>query len=397
MSDARPIGELDAGLTEAVDAVEYRLGVAVLDLDSGVTYEGGDSGLFALASVSKLALTLVVLHQAELEERELTWLERDQLGLMLSESKNGPAVALWNEFGGVVVTEALAAYGVSGFWMPPDEQWGDMAASATDVAMLMRLFVADDSPLREDDRLDVLALLQSVVAGQRWGVSAGMELSGRVGAALAIKNGWYPENEIWRVNSAGAVTVVDETGYVVVVLSDGASDFPRGVRAVEEIAAAVNGVLYPEELLVALPEFVPPPAGEGDQLAGTADDLLTESGGDGSMTEPAPVQFVVLEAGGDVLVPVGTLLSSATSEDSFAIWFEVAESEVGGLLESYAGSMRGLGWATLSGPPRLLLSKQDEGRFVAVTALASASGGTQILEFRIAPVPATTVGAAAID
>ena len=140
--------------------------------------------------------------------------------------------------------------------MPPDEQWGDMAASAEDVASVMSLFASDASPLSDDARDEVLSLLRSVVPGQRWGVSAGIDLSDGVGTVLAIKNGWYPENNIWRVNSAGAVTVSGQTDYVVVVLSDGGTNFSRAVRTVEEIAAAVNGALYAQQLLVELPAFV---------------------------------------------------------------------------------------------------------------------------------------------
>ena len=395
--DVQPIGELSSELASAADVAEYRVGVVVLDLERNVAYAGGDGEGFALASVSKLALALGVLRRAELEVRELTWGERDQLALMLSESKNGPAVELWADLGADAVSEALSSYGLSGFWMPPDEQWGDMAASATDVAMLMRLFVADGSPLREDDRVLVLSLLQSVVAEQRWGVSAGIDISDQAGAVLAVKNGWYPEDEIWRVNSAGALTVAGETDYVMVVLSDGAPDFPRGVRGIEEIAATANRALYPEELVVALPEFVPAPESELVAPLVVDETDADQALDDVPTAEPVTVRFVALEESEDVLIFSRDLLTSETSEESFAIWFEVPESEVEALLGAYLGSMRGLGWTALSGPPDLLLSKQDEGRFVAVTPLPSAPGGTQVIEFRIAPVPAPTVSAATVE
>ncbi len=391
------LDELSAGLTSAVDAVDYRLGVAVHHLDSGVTYSGGDTGSFALASVSKLALTVAVLERAEREQRELTWAELGQLQLMLSESKNEPAVALWEEFGAEGVTSALVAYSISGFEMPPDEQWGDMAASAEDVALVMSLFASDASPLSDDARHEVLSLLQSVVPEQRWGVSAGIDFSDAADTVLAIKNGWYPEDKVWRVNSAGAVAVSGQADYVVVVLSDGETNFSRAVRTVEEIAATVNAALYPRDLLVELPAFVfvpeeltvSSPGMNGIELEEDPSEALPAK-------ESPPVQLVALGTHADVLVPAGDLLSSEVQEDSFAIWFEVAEDDVESLFETYLGSMRGLGWSTLSGPPPLLLSKQ-EGRFVAVTPLPGAAGGTQIVEFRIAPALDPTVGAAAVE
>jgi len=387
---------LSSSAAAVVDAAGYRVGVAVIDLNSGQVYAGGDDGRFPLASVAKLALAAGVLRRAELEERDLTWHEREQLGLMLSESKNGPAVQWWAELGGDAVIEALETYGVTGFQMPPDEQWGDMAASAIDVANLVRLVVDDQSPLRADDRAFVLSLMEAVVTDQRWGISAGVDLGGAAGSRLAIKNGWYPEDEIWRLNSAGAFVFDGSTDFVVVVLSDGSSDFYRGVRVIEEIAAEVNWSLYPSEVLVALPEFVPPPD-DGSLVAVAPEDAVPEVSEVPVVDEPEAAEFVALRSVQDVLLPAGGELNSAESEESLAVWFEVESTDVTPLLDSYLASMRALGWSTVSGPPSLVLSKQSEGRFVAVTPLAGGPGGLQILEFRIAPAPDATVGSAAID
>jgi hypothetical protein len=187
----------------------------------------------------------------------------------------------------------------------------------------------------------------------------------------------------------------------------------------------VNRELYPEKLLVALPQFVPLPIGSvsdptavGDEvfeepvdkesegeppaaqfvvLEAGGDEVLEESVDKESEGEPPAAQFVAFDAGGDVLVPSGVLLNSGDLKDSFVIWFEVPESEVEGLLDAYVASMREMGWTELRGPPQLLLSKQHEGRFVAVTALEGALGGTQVIELRIAPVPSPSVGVAAIE
>ncbi len=391
------VRELSWRVALAVDGAEYRVGVVVLDLDRNVAYAGGADEAFVLASVSKLAIALGLLRRAELDARELSWGERDQLGLMLSESKNGPAVELWASLGADAVSEALSWYGVSGFQMPPDEQWGDMAASATDVATLLRLFVADGSPLRAEDRELVLSLLQSVVAGQRWGVSAGVDISDEVGTVLAIKNGWYPDGESWLVNSAGAVAVAGETNYVVVALSEGAPGFPEGVRGIEEIATTVNSALYGAELLVARTEFMPGLEVEALEIPGTEATDDEQAPDVPALDDVAAVEFVALETTEDVLVPRGQLLTSTTLEDSIAIWFEIPESDVEVMLGAYLGLMRGLGWTAISGPPELVLSKHAEGRFVVVTPLVSAPGGTQVIEFRISPVPAPMIGAAAVE
>jgi hypothetical protein len=54
-----------------------------------------------------------------------------------------------------------------------------------------------------------------------------------------LKNGWYPEEEGWRVNSAGLVETAADR-YVLVVLVYPASGMEEGVRLIESIAGRVN-------------------------------------------------------------------------------------------------------------------------------------------------------------
>ena len=49
-----------------------------------------------------------------------------------------------------------------------------------------------------------LTMLTNVIDGQRWGIPAGAADSGE--EIVGVKDGWYPDDDGWRVNSIGFVS-----------------------------------------------------------------------------------------------------------------------------------------------------------------------------------------------
>jgi hypothetical protein len=82
-------------------------------------------------------------------------------------------------------------------------------------------------------------LLSDIDPDQSWGVSAG---AGLAEEDVLLNNGWYPETEGWRINSAGAV---EDTGggYVMVVLTYRSDTLREGIGLVELIASRINGLM----------------------------------------------------------------------------------------------------------------------------------------------------------
>ncbi len=379
--------------TALIEEAPTRVGVAVLTPDAA-RHAGGDDGTFALASVAKLPVMLATLERARLQERELTAEEHNLLDLMITVSSNNATDVLWQSLGeGPGVAELLEPLGITSIEYAEDDQWGDSRASALDVAGLLELLVDEDSVLAPEVQTEALALMQSVVADQRWGASAGVDVGNGSGATLAIKNGWYPETTGWLLNSAGVISLAgggaddagdEATAHVVVVLTEGATTQTEGVRVIEEIAAAINHSLIPETLAVApdSPTFAAATELEDDP----ADDAESAALPTPEPTS-TPVALVAFARSSDVLVPTGgSLVRSAGTSSELTLWYELPSAAADAMLQSYGASMTELGWLQVAGPPSIVLAKSSEDRWVGLTAYPAAQG-ERLVELTIAPAP----------
>ena len=159
-----------------IEAAAERVAVAVRTPD-GQIHTGGDDGTFALASVAKVPVMVATLERARVEARSLTVHERTLLRQMIIHSDNDATDALWSSLGGGAgVAILLEALGSSGIDYAPDHQWGDSRATALAIAQLLDLLVDEASPVAAEARLEAIALMEAVVADQRWGASAGVAL-----------------------------------------------------------------------------------------------------------------------------------------------------------------------------------------------------------------------------
>jgi beta-lactamase class A len=86
-----------------------------------------------------------------------------------------------------------------------------------------------------------LGLMSNIDPSQDWGVSAGLA----PGTAVALKNGWLPnESGIWQVNSIGYVNG-DGRDYVIAVLTDGSSSEAAGIATIEGLSTLIWQELAP--------------------------------------------------------------------------------------------------------------------------------------------------------
>ena len=283
--------------------------------------------------------------------------------------------------------------GITGIEYAPDHQWGDSRATALQIAQLLDALQRGDSLLAGETREDALTLLESVVVGQSWGASAGVDLSVGVDTVLAIKNGWYPEPEGWLLNSAGVITVgaeLDEPEvHVVVILTQGALTQTAGVGAIEQIGSAINHVLVPPAFAVvpAVRTFPTPPLPSTDVEAA---DERTEPGGEATPdVEPEPVRvalWVFPESGGVLTPAPGLLIGSESSGTELTLWYELSAAAAERMFLTYTDAMRELGWTEVAGPPSIVLSKAVGGRWVGVSMQATSSDA-RLVQMTISPAP----------
>lgn len=237
---------LTAALTDALDAVadgtDARFSAAVLDTGSAaLAVYGGDA--YDTASIVKVDILAALLLRAQDAGRQLTAQERSYAAVMIQQSDNDAATALWQEIGGATGLDAAnERLGLTETRGGRSGRWGLTRTTAADQLRLLREIFATGEPghghkaaLSERSRDYIQQLMGRIAADQAWGVSAAADDATRT----RLKNGWLPRTatSLWDVNSIGRVTAQGRT-YLVAVLSDGHKDMDGGVTIVESAARA---------------------------------------------------------------------------------------------------------------------------------------------------------------
>jgi beta-lactamase class A len=192
------------------------------------------------ASVFKVMVMAGTLLEAQRDGRSVSSWEWGQLVPMITESANNPVRALWRHFGASPWFGRQARlYGLTETTPVGDSGgvWGRTTTSAKDQADLLRQVLRGEwGPLQEAYRAQAWELMTSVVSSQTWGVTKGVP----AGWEVAQKNGFagHIANSVGFARQPGG-----DEGYVIAVLSNGWSDWQRGVPVVSEISGWVSGKL----------------------------------------------------------------------------------------------------------------------------------------------------------
>lgn len=232
--------ELGAAMKALTDSDSGHFSVAVTELDGGTvaTYDSGATTTYDTASIVKVDILASLLLQHQRSGTQLTATQRELATEMIEQSDNDAALALWNTIGaGPGLRSANKTLGLDHTTPGSGELWGLTQTTAADQIALLRAVYgdADDSPLNAASRAYISGLMHSVVADQRWGVSA----ADSDDSGYALKNGWLPRSAtgLWDINSIGEVQHDGRT-LLVAVLSGGHLSEQAGISLVERVAAA---------------------------------------------------------------------------------------------------------------------------------------------------------------
>ncbi|MBY8876472.1 class A beta-lactamase-related serine hydrolase [Streptomyces sp. PLK6-54] len=229
----------------AIDALpaDGDLAVAVTDLDddadSSAAYDTSDDdgNTYDTASIVKVDILAALLLQAQHAGTRLTANERALAAVMIEQSDNDAATALWDAIGRAAGLDAAnRTLGLDHTSPGSGELWGLTQTTPADQLTLLRaVFVASGSPLSSASRAYVAGLMGAVTATQTWGVSA----ADSDDAGYALKNGWLQRTQtgLWDVNSIGQV-VHDGHRMLIAVLSSGQGSERDGIDLVERAASA---------------------------------------------------------------------------------------------------------------------------------------------------------------
>jgi len=224
----------------AFGADGHHLTAAVFDDRSGCWYQFRPGQRVSTASVVKIEIMAGVLLRAQQQQRDLSPIERQRVAVMIRNSDDRAASALWSGLGGgPAMTRIGSAFGLEA----TDEVspiWGLSTTTALDQAQFVAELVQGPSPLNALYRDQAWRFLTNISPGQQWGVRAGVPSGWSVGH----KNGFAGSKCCgWRVNSVGYVVDPLGGGYSIAILSDRWPNLAAGIPMVEAVARVVAAEL----------------------------------------------------------------------------------------------------------------------------------------------------------
>ena len=182
-----------------------------------------------------------LLREAETQHRSLTPSEVRLARLMITQSDNDAASALWAHVGRARLRYFLGRAGMTQTQLGPGGYWGLTQITAHDELLLLNLLMYPNTVLDSASRTFALSLMAQVIPAQRWGVPAGAPAD----LTVHVKNGWLPlATHGWRIHSIGCFTG-HHRGYSIVVLTQDNPTMAYGITTIQRAAEVIHHQLNP--------------------------------------------------------------------------------------------------------------------------------------------------------
>jgi beta-lactamase class A len=231
--------KISDGIATALRHRSDKVGLSAADPADGLTCAVHYGWHFLAASTVKVTILSALLVKVggptklTEEQRSLAW-------LMITESDDDAATALWNDVGGVPGMQVfLNKAGMTHTQL--NYAWGLTRITPQDELRLLTLLVhPDNKVLGMATRAYILNLMAHVIASQRWGTPAGAAKD----VTVHVKNGWlpYPYADDWHINSLGVFTG-KQISYQIVVLTGGTQSESYGIDTIQGAAKVINKAL----------------------------------------------------------------------------------------------------------------------------------------------------------
>lgn len=196
---------------------------------------------FDSASVVKVEILGTLLREAETQHRNLTASEIRLARLMITQSDNNAASALWAHVGRGRLRYFLGRAGMKQTQLGPGGYWGLTLITAHDERLLLDLIMYPNPVLDAASRNFALSLMAQVIPAQRWGVPAGAPAD----LTVHVKNGWLPlATHGWRIHSIGCFTG-HHRGYIIVALTEDNPTMTYGITTIQRVAEVIHRQLNP--------------------------------------------------------------------------------------------------------------------------------------------------------
>ena len=218
----RPLRERFPAADRAALQRRGLVAVSVCDTARGASYHNEYARVpIRSASIIKVPLLLAALDQAYKDRRDLSPAERADAEAMIRRSDNNATTRFWRSLGPEpAVVWMRSVGGMQATRIAPENPnwWGYTRTTSRDMATVLGRLAAHTllTPALCDY---ALAEMRRVIPSQRWGLPEVHAAPDRV----AVKNGWYPEEDagkVWRVHTVGVAPVgTEERRAVIAVLT----------------------------------------------------------------------------------------------------------------------------------------------------------------------------------
>lgn len=231
--------QMAAKISQSLSGSQSTVGLSLTDNKTGILCWYHSARHFYAASVVKVTILGALLRKAEEQHRYLTQTEVTECRLMITQSDNDAATALWNDVGYHFMQHFLNLAGMRQTKL--DHAWGLTLITAHDERLLLRLLSFKNKVLDNPSRAYALNLMAHVISSQRWGTPAGAPAK----VTVHVKNGWLPyPGSLWEINSLGIFTAKSRT-YMIVMLTYNNPTMAYGVNTIENAAMVVHALLNP--------------------------------------------------------------------------------------------------------------------------------------------------------
>ena len=227
--------KLSADIQDALRGRSGHHAVAVYDTVTKISCHTDDDRHFDSASIVKAIILAALLRWHQETGTPLSDWEQDEATLMITQSDNDAATALWNEVGMSRLRHFLNLAKMNETQLGQDGYWGLTQVTAHDEMLLLELLTLPNSVLSGSSRSYQLGLMAQVIPSQRWGTPAGAPSD----VTVQVKNGWLPDGTGWHINSIGAFTGKDKN-YLITVLTDDNPSEQYGIDTIENVARLVH-------------------------------------------------------------------------------------------------------------------------------------------------------------
>jgi beta-lactamase class A len=251
--------ELSANIQGALRGRKGHHAVTVYDSVTGVSCATDSTRHFSSASIVKALILGALLRWHQETGKPLSPGEKSEATLMITQSDNDAATALWDEVGISRLRHFLDLAKMTETQLGQDGYWGLTQVTAHDEMLLLELLAQPNPVLSNSYRSYQLGLMARVIPGQRWGAPAGAP----AGVTVHVKNGWLPDGTplAWHINSIGAFTGKDKN-YMIAVLTDDNPTEEYGIGTVQDVARLVHRDLNGADAKARLAVNVAPAATE---------------------------------------------------------------------------------------------------------------------------------------